>query len=75
MKWQLIDEWREVLKKSWSIRLIVVAGALSGLEVLLPQIGDHMPVRPFSILAVVVTAAAVIARLIAQASIMKGPPK
>jgi hydrogenase/urease accessory protein HupE len=32
----LIWNWKAVLKRAWSIRLIVVAAVLSGLEVALP---------------------------------------
>jgi hypothetical protein len=67
---QLLPNWRAVLRRAWSIKLIVVAGLLSGLEAALPLM-DWLPVPPgvFAALSFIVTAAAFVARLIAQSSI------
>jgi hypothetical protein len=62
----LIYDWRTVLTRAWSIRLALVAGLLSGLEVLLPLMQDFIPRGPFGAASFVVTVAAVIARLVAQ---------
>ena len=35
---ELVPHWRRVLKHAWSIRLMLLAGLLSGLEVALPLI-------------------------------------
>lgn len=65
---RLIDDWRRVLKRAWSIRLIIVAGILSGLEVALPIIDGWVtiPRGLFASLSFVVVAAAFGARLLAQ---------
>ena len=63
---RLIDDWKKVLRYGWSIRLIVLAGLLSGAEVVLPMFGDVLPRRLFAALMFSVTVAAFIARLTAQ---------
>ncbi|MCM2436330.1 hypothetical protein [Agrobacterium rosae] len=60
--------WRQVLKRAWSIRWIVLAGLLSGLEVFLPIIDGYVeiPRGIFAALSGFATCAAFISRLIAQ---------
>lgn len=62
----LVDDWRSVLRKAWSVRLIILAGALSGAEVVLPMFQDAIPRGVFASLSGLVTAAALFARVIAQ---------
>lgn len=66
LKSRLIADWQWVLKRSWSVRFIALAALLSGLEVLLPLISDFIPRGIFAILICFTTAAAFIARLVAQ---------
>lgn len=67
----LIANWWQVLKRAWSIRWIVVAGLLSGLEVFLPIIDGYVdiPRGLFAALSGFATCAAFISRLIAQKGI------
>jgi hypothetical protein len=66
----LIANWREVLRKAWSIRLILLAGLLSGLEAVLPYIGAlPIPSGVFALLSMFVIAASFAARLMAQKDI------
>ncbi|WP_288430192.1 hypothetical protein [uncultured Agrobacterium sp.] len=64
----LIANWWQVLKRAWSIRWIVLAGLLSGLEVFLPIIDGYVeiPRGIFAALSGFATCAAFISRLIAQ---------
>lgn len=64
----LAPNWRAVLRRAWSIRLILLAGLLSGGEVALPLLGDALPVPPgvFAGLSFLFTAGAFVARLVAQ---------
>lgn len=68
----LIPDWKRVLRKSWAIRLILLAGFLSGLEIALPflegwlQTRFHIPKWVYPVLMSLVTCGAVIARLMAQ---------
>ena len=65
---RLAANWRRVLRRAWSIRLMIVAGVLSGIEVALPLAGDlvPVPVGVFAGLSALTTAGAFVARLVAQ---------
>lgn len=62
----LYPNWKEIIKKAWSIRLIVVAGILSGCELIVPMFSGTMPRGAFAALSFITAAAALIARLVAQ---------
>lgn len=61
-------EWRGVLRRAWSIRLMILAGLLSGLEVALPMVRDFLPIHPgvFSGLSFFTVGGAFVARLLVQ---------
>lgn len=63
---KLSDDWKEVLRKAWSIRLMVLAGVLSGVEIAVPMLADTLPRGTFATLSAVSVAAAFAARLVAQ---------
>ena len=63
---RLIEDWRHVLKHAWSIRFIVLAALLSGVELVLPMISDVVSRGVFAALTLVVSVAAAIARLVTQ---------
>jgi hypothetical protein len=68
---RLVDEWRWLVRRAWSVRLLAIAAALSGLEVTIQvMIGFSItpPIDPgiFAILSGLVTVAALIARFVAQ---------
>ena len=66
----LVRDWRRVLKRAWSLRLIVLATIFSGLEVAVQFLQDDFePLFPkgvFAIIAGLVSIAAFVARLLAQ---------
>jgi len=64
----LHPDWKQILKHAWSIRLIIVAGFFSGLEVALPFFQDVIPVRQgaFGLLSFIAANGAFVFRLIAQ---------
>ena len=66
---KLYDNWREILRRSWSIRFIILAGVLSGLEVILPFYADAMPRHIFATLSFACVCGAFVARLVAQRGI------
>lgn len=66
---KLYDNWREILRRSWSIRFILLAGVLSGLEVILPFYADAMPRHIFATLSFACVCGAFVARLVAQRGI------
>ncbi|PYE89566.1 hypothetical protein [Phyllobacterium leguminum] len=65
---KLAPDWKRVLRRAWSVRLILLAGILSGVEVALPLIGDAHPIPTgvFAGVSLLVTAAAFVARIVAQ---------
>ncbi len=66
----LSSDWKTILKKAWSIRLMAVASALSGVEIAMPMLDGvlDMPRGMFAGLSGIVTAAAFVSRLVAQRS-------
>lgn len=60
------ENWREILRKAWSIRLMLLAGVLSGIEVVLPLFGDVFTRGVFALLSFAAACAGVVARLVAQ---------
>lgn len=69
MRFELYANWKEILRRSWSLRFIIVAGLLSGIEVALPLVGDQFQPGVFAALSAVFTGLAFIARLVAQKGI------
>lgn len=63
---KLITNWKRILKKAWSVRLLIVAALLSGIEVALPFFVDSLPRGPFAALSFLAVASAFVARLVAQ---------
>jgi len=62
----LHDNWQHLLRKSWSVRWAVVAGLLSGCEVILPLFVDTLPRNVFASLSMVAAMGGVWARLLVQ---------
>jgi hypothetical protein len=62
----LASDWKHILKKAWSVRLIALAGLLQGLEMILPLFVHSMPRGVFASIAIPVTAAAFASRVMAQ---------
>jgi len=66
---KLYDNWREIVRKAWSVRFMLLAGALSAAEVVLPLFADVIPRGTFAALSGVTVGAAFIARIVAQKDI------
>ena len=65
----LVSDWKLILKRAWSIRLIIIAGTLTGLEVAIPLFVDAMPRGVFAGFSAVASIAALWARVTAQKNI------
>lgn len=68
---RLIADWQWVVTRAWSVRLIVIAAILSGLEVALSvmtafSVNPGVPAGVFAAFSGAVTFAALIARFVAQ---------
>ncbi len=71
---RLLKNWRTILVRAWSIRLMILAGVLSGIEVFVQivlALGLDLPVPPmvFAALSALASTGALIARLVAQEGI------
>lgn len=62
----LIDEWRTLAPKLWSIRLSVVAAVLGAAEVAVPYLAPAVPSGRFATLAALVSLGAALSRIVAQ---------
>jgi hypothetical protein len=63
---KLYDNWKEILRKAWSIRFMVIAAVLSGIEIVLPMFSEQFPRNVFAILSFIFVGAAFMSRIIAQ---------
>lgn len=64
----LVDDWKTVLRKSWAIRLSILASLLAGAEAFLPLVTPAQPSGMFALTAFVVSALATYFRLVKQPS-------
>ena len=62
----LVPEWKWLLRKTWSIRLVILSALLSGFEMILPLFVDTLPRNLFAALSMCSAIAAGIARVVAQ---------
>ncbi|MBB3935905.1 hypothetical protein [Aureimonas phyllosphaerae] len=67
----LVANWRQLLKRAWSLRFIALTFALIAIDVALPAFEDALglPARTFAVLSGLCSAAAFVARLLPQPSI------
>lgn len=70
----LVDNWKAILTKAWSVRFNVFAILLSAVEALLPLFETEIPRGTFAMLAAIVTAASMTARVIAQKELHDDAP-
>ena len=66
MKLQTHNNWKAILQKAWSIKFIILAGALSAFEIILPLFIQDLPRGAFASLSFVATTGAFVSRLIVQ---------
>jgi len=66
---KLHDDWPWIIRRAWSIRLILMAGLLSGLEAAMAWVTPGLlgiPQGAFAALSGAVTMAALVARVVMQ---------
>jgi hypothetical protein len=63
---KLEEEWKHIVKKAWSFRLLALAGVLSGIEIILPMFETSFPRGVFAAISFAVTCSALVARVVAQ---------
>lgn len=69
---KLVSDWRAVLQRAWSVRLMLLAALLSAAEVTLPFLGDFIAPGLLAALSVLTVSAAFVARLLAQRNMNDG---
>lgn len=62
----LHPDWRAILRKAWSMRLMLLAGILTAAEAILPLFVADMPRNVFAGASLVIITAAMVARITAQ---------
>lgn len=65
---RLRRDWRKIVRHAWSMKLLGAAGLLQGIEIALPLVKDiiAIPAGIFAGLSLLATAAAFVARILAQ---------
>lgn len=63
---RLVDDWKQIAKRAWSVRLGALAAILSGVEVVLPLFADSFPRNLFAVLSFAAVVGAMVARFVAQ---------
>ena len=66
LKLSLLVDWRNVLRRAWSIRFSLLAAGFSAAEVVVPLFGDVLPRGAFVLLAFTASISATVARIVAQ---------
>ena len=61
-----VAEWRDVLKRTWSIRVTAFWGAVSGLILIWPAIDTVLPVWFYALGGVVISMVWAVARVLKQ---------
>lgn len=74
MRLHLVDDWRCVLRHAWSLRLAILASALSGAEIVVSLLSSDPPIPrgSFAVLAFAVTMASGVARVVQQSALTGG---
>jgi hypothetical protein len=66
---KLYNNWKDIVKKAWSVKFILLAGLLSATEVILPLFFDYFDRGTFAILSFIAVSGAFISRIVAQKDI------
>ena len=67
----LLEDWRRIARRAWSIRLSIVAAVFTAAEVVAPLFGDVLPRGVFVLLAFIASIGAAVARLVAQPEVRR----
>ena len=62
----LHKDWKQILTKAWSVRLMIIAGIFSGCEVIIPLFQESLPQGLFAVLSFLSVSGGFVMRLVAQ---------
>lgn len=68
---KLVDDWKRILRKAWSVRLALLSAVLSAGEFAMQYLAPEHASGAFALTAGVVSLSAAIARLVAQPKLWK----
>lgn len=63
---KLLDDWRRIVAKAWSLRLSALAFLFGSAELVLPLFVDAFPRYIFAVLSVTALAGSMVSRLLQQ---------
>jgi len=63
---KLSPDWKQILRKAWSIRLAVLATLFSLAQVVIPIYADVLPRDTFAVLTAIATVGVIVARIVWQ---------
>lgn len=63
---KLAPDWKAIVRRAWSVRLIAAAFILTAAEVVLPLFADELPRGIFASLTGLAVGGAFVARILAQ---------
>lgn len=69
---KLIDDWKSIALKAWSMRWMYGATVLGAVEVVLPLFQDKFPRGVFAVLSVFALLLGILSRVIQQKSLRNG---
>lgn len=71
---ELTPEWKLILTKAWSVRLMAIAAVLSAAELTLPLFRESVGGFWFALINLAVVAAAIFTRVLAQKDMENAGP-
>lgn len=63
---KLLDNWREIARKAWSVRLALLAAFLGAVEIVVQFVAATQPTPYFAMASALTSFAAAVARIVAQ---------
>jgi hypothetical protein len=63
---RLVDDWKRVLRYSWSVRMVVIVGVLGALPMLAPLLEGRVSLVVYALAIVLSTTLGVLSRVIEQ---------
>jgi hypothetical protein len=75
MKLELLADWKNILKKAWSVRFVVFGGLCDGFVIALPYWSESIPRAPFTALAIAASIGALVSRVTPQKNMSNDPAK
>ena len=63
---KLLDDWKQIVRKAWSVRLALLAAFLGAVEIAVQFLAATQPTPWFAMASALTSFAAAVARIVAQ---------